>query len=258
VRLAVLQAAAAPGDVPANLARLDAALAAAAAAGADLLVTPELFLTGYAMDADAAAPGGTPASLADDVRALVARHRVALVWSQPLDGAIAALAADATGAPLGTYRKVHLYGAREAAAFTAGAQPPLVVDVAGVRVGVAVCYDVEFPETARAAALAGAQVLAVPTAMDDAHVASVLLPARALENGVVLAYANHPAPGAVVPFCGRSVVLGADGAPLAAAAAETEELLVADVDVAALDAARARNPYLGAARPQTYRTWSTP
>jgi predicted amidohydrolase len=280
MRLAVLQAAAAPGDVAANLRRLDAALEASAARGADLLVSPELFATAYAMDPHAGGPG-----LAERVAALSARHRVAHAWSQPLPadggagtgavgagavgaGAIGALVADATGAVLGAYRKVHLYGAAERAAFTPGDAPPLVVEVAGLRVGVAVCYDVEFPETARAAALAGADLLAVPTAMDDAHAARVLLPARALENGLVVAYANHvapagpatgsgPAPGAP-PFCGESVVLGADGRALARAGAAGEDLLVVDVDRAALGAARARNPYLSALRGATYATWAPP
>ncbi len=256
MRLAVLQASAEAGRVPGNLARLDAALAAAAAAGADLLVSPELFVTAYAMDPAAGGEG-----LADQVAARSAVHGVAHVWSQPLPaagpgagGAIGALVADAGGAVLGEYRKVHLWGPGERAAFTAGDGPPLVVEVAGTAVGVALCYDAEFPETARAAALAGAQVLAVPTAMDDAHVAEVLLPARALENGVVLAYANHAAvPGG--PFCGASVVLGADGVVLARAPREGEALLVVEVDPAAVASARARNPYLGALRPGTYAAW---
>lgn len=274
MRLAVLQAAAAPDDVAANLARLDAALERSAARGADLLVSPELFATAYAMDPAAGGP-----DLHERVAALSARHGVAHAWSQPVPAdpagrtpgapgatppraarAIGALVADATGTVLGTYRKVHLYGAAEHAAFTPGSAPPLLVDVAGLRVGVAVCYDVEFPETARAAALAGADVLAVPTAMDDARAARVLLPARALENGLVLAYANH-APGGTagtVPFSGESVVLGADGRVLARAAATGDDLLVVDVDPAALAAARERNPYLGALRRATYAAWDPP
>lgn len=237
--------------MPANLARLDAALADAASRGADLLLSPELFLTAYAME-----PGdpGEGAALTASVAALSERHGLAHVWSHPADGCIAALVADARGAVLGTYRKVHLWGAGERGAFVPGDSAPLVVDVAGLRVGVALCFDVEFPESARAAALAGAQLLAVPTAMDDAHVARVLLPARALENGMVVAYANHS--GDAEPFCGESVVLGADGRVLARAAAGGDALLVVDVDPAGIAAARARAPYLDALRPGAYRSWS--
>ncbi len=244
MRLAVLQAAA-TADATTNLTRLDAALAQAAGAGADLLVSPELFTTGYAMDASAGA--GAVQVLA----AASARHHLAHAFSLPVTGGIGAVVADAGGRVLGTYRKVHLWGEGERAAFTAGDDAPVVVDVAGVAVGVAICFDVEFPETARAAALAGAQLLVVPTAMDDARVAEVLLPARALENTLVLAYANHTGNG----FCGASVVLGADGAVLARAGEVGDDLLLVDVAPAEITAARARYPYLSDRRPGAYTGW---
>jgi predicted amidohydrolase len=158
---------------------------------------------------------------------------------------------------LGRYRKVHLWGPGERAAFVPGQGAPLVVDLGGLRVGVAVCFDVEFPETARAAALAGADVLAVPTAIEDPVVARVLLPARAMENGMALVYANHAAggqPEGGPAFCGGSVVLAADGS-VVATAGSGEELLVADVDAAALAAVRTRNPYVAELRPHLYRAW---
>ena len=257
MRVAAWQAAGVPGALEDNLARLDAAAARAAAAGVDLLVTPELFATGYAMDAAAGGPAVTAA-----VRASAARHGVALVWSEPLleadGGRITAAACDASGVLLGRYRKVHLWGPGERAAFVPGGGAPLVVDLGGLRVGVAVCFDVEFPETARAAALAGADVLCVPTAIEDPVVARVLLPARAMENGMVLVYANH-APGGQPDggpaFCGGSVVVGADGTVVAAARESGEELLVADVDAAALERVRTRNPYVAELRPHLYRAW---
>ena len=254
MRVAAWQAAGRPGELEDNLARLDAATADAAAAGVDLLVSPEMFATGYALDAATASP-----RIAEAVRASAARHGVAQVWSEPFEGQITAAACDGEGRLLGRYRKVHLWGPGERAAFAPGDGAPLVVELGGLRVGVAICYDVEFPESARAAARAGADVLCVPTAIEDPAVARVLLPARAMENGMVVVYANHAAggqPEGGPAFCGASVVAGADGEVLATGAPGPEEaLLVADVDPAALAAARARNPYAAALRQHVYRSW---
>lgn len=256
MRVGAWQAAGVPGALAEDLARLDAAVARAAASGVDLLVTPELFATGYAMDAAAGGP-----HVAEAVQAAAARHGVGLVWSEPVleadGGRITAAVCDASGALLGRYRKVHLWGPGERAAFVPGSGAPLVVDLGGLRVGVAICFDVEFPETARAAALAGADVLCVPTAIEDPVVAEVLLRARAMENGMALAYANHAAggqPPGGPAFCGGSVLIGADGT-VVAAAGTGEELLVMDVDAASLAAVRTRNPYVAELRPSLYRAW---
>ena len=106
--------------------------------------------------------------------------------------------------PLGRRRARGLHPRRRNAA---------VVEIGGLRCAVVVCYDVEFPEVVRGLALAGAQVLLVPTALDDEAVARVLVPARAMENRVALAYANQIGPG----FCGASVIVGPDGRELARA-----------------------------------------
>ncbi|SDQ39766.1 nitrilase-related carbon-nitrogen hydrolase [Quadrisphaera sp. DSM 44207] len=252
LRVALWQAAGAPGQVEANLQRLDAAAAAAAQRGAQVLVSPELFATGYAMDAGA---GGEHVEAA--VRATAARTGVAQVWSEPWDGAITAAVCDGSGRLLGRYRKVHLWGPGERGAFAPGAAAPLVVRLGGLRVGVAVCFDVEFPETARAAGLAGVDVLCVPTAIEEPAVAQVLLPARALENGMALLYANHAAGLRAdgLLFCGGSVALGPDGSALARAG-HGEELLVADVSGQEVAAVRDRFPYLAQLREHVYRDWT--
>ena len=70
---------------------------------------------------------------------------------------------------------------------------PGVVDFHGVRTSLVICYDVEFPEAVRAAAVRGAELLLVPTALAEGFdaVPQVLIRARALENHLTVAYANH-------------------------------------------------------------------
>ncbi|ABS02923.1 nitrilase-related carbon-nitrogen hydrolase [Kineococcus radiotolerans] len=248
MRIAVAQQAA-TADVAQNLAVLERVAAAAARAGADLLVTPELFTTGY--DPGRVHPDPTVLPRVAD---LARRSGLALVVSEPHEGAITAVVVDRDGTVLGRYVKTHLYGPAERAAFRPGDGTPLVVEVAGLRVGVLVCFDVEFPETVRGLALAGADVVVVPTAILDESVARVLLPARAYENRVALAYANHhglAADGGT--FSGGSLVVGPDGEVLAAAGAEGEALLVVDVDADDLRRAREVVDYLPLRRAETYR-----
>lgn len=251
MRIAVLQARGPDRD----LARIAAATTTASGRGADVLVVPELLVTGYDPGAFARADVSGDPSVLPGLQEIAARHRVALVASEPHREpgaerpAITAVVVDAGGTLLGRYRKTHLWGPAERAAFSPGDGTPLVVDVGELRCGIAVCYDVEFAEVARGLALAGAEVVLVPTALDDPAVARVLVPARAMENRVGLAYANHVGPGS----CGGSVIVGPDGTVLARAGAVADTVLVADVTRDDLTRARARGDYLADRRPETYR-----
>jgi predicted amidohydrolase len=121
-----------------------------------------------------------------------------------------------------------------------------------------ICYDVEFPEAVRAAAVAGAELLLVPTALAHGFndVPQVLLRARALESQVTIAYANHSGIEDGCRFLGGSVIAGPDG-KLLAAAGEDLQLLYAEVDEGAASRARDEVPYLAERRPELYRSWDS-
>ncbi|WP_322899858.1 nitrilase-related carbon-nitrogen hydrolase, partial [Actinacidiphila rubida] len=161
----------------------------------------------------------------------------------------------ADGAELVVYRKAHLFGDYERTAFTPGDRPLAQATVDGVRVGLLICYDVEFPEAVRAHALAGTELLLVPTALMRPYefVPQVLVPARAYENGMHVAYANRCGPEGEFDFAGLSCLAGPDGTVRARAGAGPE-LLVASVDPEAVRAARAETPYLADRRPELYRS----
>ncbi|WP_437757727.1 carbon-nitrogen hydrolase family protein [Sorangium sp. So ce1389] len=263
MKIAVLQAHAVPGQVGENLARIAGAARRAAAAGADLLVTPELFTTGYA---PALVPGvlreTSPEDIVRRLADVAASCGVALVASAPeraRDGHlfICAHLFDGSGALLATYRKTHLYGPGEAAVFTPGPGELPIVELHGVRIGLLICYDVEFPEAVRGVAMRGADLVCAPTALMEPFgvVARTLPPARALESQVYIAYANHCGREGDVDLCGNSVIAGPDGAVLASAAAAGEDLLFADIDLGLLRASRAVNPYLRDRRPDVYARW---
>ena len=262
VLLAVMQANAAVLDLDANLAAVEAAAGKAAAAGAGLLLTPELFLVGYAplrirAELDPAVLPPLRRALAD----LVRRHGIGLVYSLPSVTAagewqITATLLDGTGAELLHYAKVHLFGPEERAAFTAAGAAPGVADFHGLKASLVICYDVEFPESVRAAAAQGAALVLVPTALSEGFeaVPQVLLRARALENQLTVAYANHSGTEEGCGFLGGSVVAGPDGS-LLAAAGTGEELLFAQLPGPAADPGSGDVAYLRDRRPDIYRNW---
>lgn len=260
MRLALDQWRPVTGGPDEGLARLDAAAARAAAAGADVLVLPEMALTGYAIGAAAVAAAAEPeGGRLDMALAAAARRRgVAILAGYPRrEGGGAPLNAvrlvGRDGATRATCAKTHLYGEVDRAQFAAGPSLAPVVEFGGWRVGLAICYDIEFPETARVLALAGAEVILAPTAnmAPFDSVATRLVPARAEENAVYVAYANYA--GAEPPFdyFGLSCVCDPTGADLVRAG-RGEETILATIERGALDAARARATHLADRRPELY------
>jgi 5-aminopentanamidase len=199
---------------------LDAACAQARAQGADLLVTPEMGLTGYAIGAERVAALAEPADgpLAQAVASLAQRHLIAIVYGYPEAASErkpynAAQAIGPDGARLMNYRKTHLFGDLDRAQFSAGDAASQVFGWRGWQLGLLICYDVEFPEAVRGLALQGADAVLVPTAnmVPFDEVQRVLLPARALENRVFLAYANACGREGRLTYNGASTLLGPAG-----------------------------------------------
>lgn len=247
LRIAALQTGGTPGDAEENLAELDDAARRAAERGVELLLTPELFVTGY--DIGERARRWSEQPLAARVGEVCRRRGIGVLAGipEPVEGGIGncATLVDERGDVLARHVKAHLFGELDRDRFVPGGRLVTTVDFRGVRIALLICYDVEFPEAARAAAVAGAHLIAVPTAQMTpfAFVADTVVPARAWENQVYLAYANHVGQEAATVYIGRSCVVDPGGAVLARAEQEAA-LLVADVDTEAVAAAQRRNPYL--------------
>jgi 5-aminopentanamidase len=261
-RIAVVQADAAPGRPEVNLERALGFMARAAGQGASLVVFPEMYVTGYAVWDRLEDLGVGPR--APVFRRLTAEARRLGVWTLigyperrggRLYNAVALV--NPHGALLPAYRKVHLYG-REARHFSPG-QRYRLFRMPGLTVGCLVCYDFEFPEAARALALAGVDLVAVCMAnMEPFRPAQdVYARARALENQVFVAIANRVGTEDHLRFVGGSGVWDPSGRALVTADRE-EALLTATLDLRARAAARRRLDYLADRRPETYRRPVTP
>ncbi|MFF8651532.1 carbon-nitrogen hydrolase family protein [Streptomyces griseoluteus] len=259
MRTALLQSSGRPGSVAENLKVLDEAAGRAAAAGAGLLAAPEMFLTGYAI-------GGKIPHLAepadgdsaDAVADIATRHGLAIAYGYPeRDGDTvynSAQIISAEGARLAGYRKTHLFGCFERDHFTPGERQVVQTELNGLTVGLLICYDVEFPENVRAHALAGTDLLIVPTAQMHPYqfVPESVIPVRAFENQMYVAYVNRVGQEGEFEFVGLTTLAGPDGVARVRAGRASAELVFADADPAFLAASREANPYLKDRRPGLY------
>jgi predicted amidohydrolase len=152
----------------------------------------------------------------------------------------------ADGERLAAYRKIHLYdsfGYQESDTVSPGAVEPVVVDVRGFPIGLMTCYDLRFPELARALAERGAEVVVVPAAWvagkRKVEHWRTLLRARAIENTVWVVAVGQPGPR----YTGHSLVVAPDGDVVAEA--DVDEVVIdARIDRAAVEDVRRTNPSL--------------
>jgi predicted amidohydrolase len=232
-----------PGDVRWNISQAIDLAAVAGARGADLVVLPELVTTGYYMFdrfEELAEPvdGPTVTIIAE----LARRWDLLVVLGlaeRGVDGRVydTAVLVGPDGR-IGAYRKVHLWD-KERAAFAPGDDSP-VLDVEGTigRLGVLVCYDLEFPETAELVTTGGARLLAVPAAIGNCTLWKGTLESRARDLGVPIVAANRLGLELDTRFCGHSMVMDADGKVLADAG-DHPGLAMAEVELTLLgDGAR--------------------
>jgi predicted amidohydrolase len=260
MRLALDQGPPATGGSAGALDRLDRTAGKAAAAGANLMITPEMALTGYNIEAAAVRAVAEPLNgpMIAALTQIALRHRIALLAGFPElgpDGRVynAVHLLDAQGRGRATCRKTHLYGAVDRAQFAPGAALAAPVELDGWRLGLAICYDIEFPKLVRAQALAGVDAILVPTAnmLPFTCIPTRIAPARAEENEVYVAYANYCGAEAELTYCGLSCVCGPDGADLARAGGG-EEMIFADLTKQHLAATRAHSTHLTDRRPDLY------
>jgi predicted amidohydrolase len=259
VRIALFQFAPERGRVCENLEEILTGVERAADAGAQLLVTPEMSLTGWSLP-----EASMRASLAEQVssEAIPAlaeaadRSRVAIVVGGPYpeDGPAQANAAIAI-APGGhrvVYRKVHLFGP-ERDWWRPGDHGAAILEVGGFRVGMSICYDAEFPEMPRLASLAGADLLVVPATNMSPYERDqdLIFPTRALENELPVAVCNRVGSERGWTYFGRSLAASARGDVIAQAGGSTQ-LLVADVEVAGGPGDPGLS-YMARRRPEVYR-----
>ncbi len=169
---------------------------------------------------------------------------------------------DADGTLLGRTRMVHItdYACfHEQGYYAPGDTGAPVFKTRVGRVGVAICYDRHYPEYTRALALGGAELVVVPQAGAVGEWPAGLFEAEmrvaAFQNGYFVALCNRVGEEECLTFAGESFVCGPDGTVVARAGKGTEEILFADLDLAAVPRSHARTLFLRDRRPELYAGW---
>ncbi len=239
MRLALSQIDPVVGDLEGNRELILTRIEEAKAAGADLVVFPELAVTGYPPEDLLLRPGFVRAARASIERiAAETRDIVALVGAPLLDDDLYnACAICAEGRVTGWAKKWHLpnYGVFDEKRYFASGDAPAMIDVAGTKVGITICEDMWVPgPPTTELALAGAEVVvnlsASPFHVGRAQEREAIFSARARESGVRVALCNMVGGQDELIFDGHSLVIESDGSLLARAPGFEETLLVVDLE----------------------------
>lgn len=261
-RLALIQFESVLCDPAANTEKACGMIVDAASQGADLVVLPELFSTGYELNIvgpripELAEPvdGPTVTALRQAARDANCYVVAGLALTHELPGVAynSAVLIDRTGSLAGVYDKQHLW-ALERFYFRSGEGSP-VFDTDFGRLGILICYDLGFPEVARMLALQGAEILVCPSAWcaEDMDVWDVNVPARALENTTFVAAVNRFGREDALVMPGHTKVCNPRGRVISELKDEAEGTLYVELNLDEVVSHRVSSPYLRDRRPDLY------
>ena len=247
LRVAVAQAVSLSGDILKNVERAVAMINEAAKKGADIIVFPEKFLTGYVpemivTDLDRYALSPNDPRL-DPVRDVCKLYQICAILGTPTrsdgDLYISSVVIDGAGAELLAYHKTHLFHS-EKGIFKSDDELN-ILNLKDWNIGLAICYDAGFPEHSRALAQAGCHVYLVSSLFSKGigYLESrVWFPARALDNTMYAVMTNHAGKTGVWDACGGSAVWNPFGQLVAEASESESEVLLVDLDPSTLREAR--------------------
>jgi predicted amidohydrolase len=238
MRVAAVQMEPRLGELARNLERILERFAEACAAGAHLVVFPECALSGYGFSSREEGLAHAVSVDGADVRKVSAaceRHGCYCIFGLLEHDDRRLYNACVLTGPKGlvaTYRKVHLPFLGIDMYTDPGDRPFDVHEIDGLRVGMHICYDGAFPETARVLALKGADLLVLPTnwPTHSECAAEHMIPTRAMENTVYVLAANRVGHESGFRFIGTSSIVDPSGRVLARASGDAEEILLADLD----------------------------
>lgn len=216
----------------------------------DLVVCPELFLSGYHVGDELRRRAEPTLGPSFDRAARIATETgAAIIYGYPeaADGKLynSACCVGPDGKMIAHHRKAaNSPNSFEEDYFTPDGGATLF-EYGGLCIAILICYESEFPEGVRGAALKGADLVAVPTALAERweFVAEKLIPTRAFESCVWLAYSNHAGTENALTYYGGSRIVAPDGEQVAVAG-RGEQFISANIDAERVTSARQRLPYL--------------
>lgn len=245
------------GQPEKNLERVRQWAAEAARRGSDVALFPELWPTAYDLERwpEHASPLGQ--GMFARIAALAREHHIAIAGSilEAREGKAFNTFAlyDAQGNLAGTYRKIHLVPMLDEHQWLAAGDHIELVEAAWGLTGLAICYDLRFPEMFRKYALGGARLVLLPAEWPSKRAAHwrTLIRARAIENQFFVVACNRVGESEGEQFGGESAIIDPWGEAVIEAG-DAEALLTAEIDLGLVDDVRARVPVFKDRRPDVY------
>lgn len=246
------------GNPAANLDATTAWIAEAARRGCQLVVFPELWSTGYDLENSKQHASEIEGGIFPNIAALARKHRI-MVGGSTLERSGDEVyntftLHHADGSLAGSYRKIHLFQPMQEDEWLEPGDRLAQVSLPGIDAGLAICYDLRFPELFRSYALMGCQIVLVSAEWPARRIEhwKVLARARAIENQMFIAAVNRVGESKGERFGGYSAVIAPDGSVLAEG--ETSEgLITAQIDVDLISHTRKNFSILSDRRPDSYR-----
>ena len=247
------------GEPDENLAKARDMTARAAERCSDIIIFPELWSTGYDLGNAAAYSTPTNKGIFAEMSSLASEYSIHVSGSclsllGPDEFGNTAVFLDPDGKILGEYTKIHLFRLMDEHKYLSAGDRLTIVDTPWGKAGLAICYDLRFPELFRSYALAGARVVFLPAEWPHPRLThwQILVRARAIENQVYVVGCNRVGSSKDIHFCGHSCVIAPWG-EIVIEAGEDEELLTVEIDMGEVDQVRSSIPVFADRRPEIYR-----
>ncbi|GIK29036.1 MAG: Omega-amidase YafV [Anaerolineae bacterium] len=245
------------GDVGRNYTAAERLIAEAARRGSHLIMLPELWSTGYALERANELSSALNAGIFAQVAKLAKDHNICVCGSmlekRGMEVTNSAVFFSPKGQLMGVYRKIHLFRLMNEHVHLKAGSSPLVMDLPWGPTGVAICYDLRFPELFRRYAVEGAKMVIIPAEwpIERAEHWTTLLKARAIENQMYIVAVNNVGESGGTTFAGQSMIVDPWG-KVVVAGGEEPGLFTAEVDFDRVNAIREKIPVFEDRRPDLY------
>jgi len=245
------------GDVARNFRKMQEWSAEAARRGSHLVVFPELWSTGYALDQAKELASVLNSGMFSQVTTVAQQNKIAVVGSilekRGVEVANSAAMFTPNGRLMGVYRKIHLFRLFEEEKWLSPGNAPLSMDLPWGETALAICYDLRFPELFRQYAVNGAKMIILPAEWPVTRVEHwrALLVARAIENQCFMIATNAAGDTGGTVFGGHSMIVDPWG-KIVIEGGEDPMLLTAEIDLDLVDEVRGRIPVFEDRRPDLY------
>ena len=246
------------GEVKRNTSQMEKWAIEAARRGSHLVVFPELWSTGYALDRGKELASVLNSGLFAHVSTIATQSKISIVGSMLEKRGHDNIANSAAffapnGRMLGVYRKIHLFRLMQEEKYLQGGSSPLMLDLPWGKTALAICYDLRFPELFRRYALEGARMVIIPAEWPLERIEHwrALMIARAIENQCYMVAVNAAGQTGDTIFGGHSMIVDPWG-KVVVEAGESPALLTVDIEMDLVDDVRRRIPVFEDRNPGTY------